>query len=176
MEQVNIAEYNPEWAAEYEQEKTKITQALQDILLGMEHIGSTSVPGLGAKPIIDMMAGIRDLEELKPFHIERLAEIGYEYVEHAHFPERRFFRRGQWRAGTHHLHIYAFHGEHWNQQLLFRNYLLTHPDAVEEYLHLKKNMAELYPNDRAKYTEAKAPFIQSILQEASKMTKGNDLL
>ncbi|BFH14685.1 hypothetical protein PMJ10TS2_43130 [Paenibacillus melissococcoides] len=106
MEIVVIADYDPGWARDYEQEKRAIEEALPDIVVAVEHIGSTSVPGLGAKPIIDMMAGVHRLEALTEGHIDRLAAIGYEYVPKPDWPESRFFRRGPWRAGTHHLHFY----------------------------------------------------------------------
>ncbi|GIO29836.1 MULTISPECIES: GrpB family protein [Paenibacillus] len=166
MEQVNISEYNPHWAWEFEQEKLKIAEALEGIVLGIEHIGSTSVPGLGAKPIIDIMAGVSALDEITPVHRVRLERIGYHFVDHPHFPERRFFRRGEWRAGTHHLHVYRHEGEHWNMQLLFRNYLIRHPEALKDYFRLKQNLAQLYPHDRAKYTEAKGSFIRKIIELA----------
>lgn len=168
MEQVTVSAYDPQWAAQYEQDKVLISDALSDIVLGIEHIGSTSVPGLGAKPIIDIMVGIQDLDQLKEEHITRLSGIGYEFVHHPDFPERRFFRRGAWRAGTHHLHVYQYKGDHWNKNLNFRNYLIRHPDALEEYYRLKKVLGEKYKHDRAKYTEAKAPFIQHIIGQAMK--------
>ena len=166
MEQVLITEYTPQWALEFEQEKIKIAEALGDIVLGIEHIGSTSVPGLGAKPIIDMMAGVAALGEIAPLHRDRLEGIGYHFVDHPHFPERRFFRRGEWRAGTHHLHVYRYEGEHWTSQLLFRNYLMRHPEVLKEYFQLKQTLAQLYPHDRVKYTEAKGSFIRKIIELA----------
>lgn len=163
MEQVIISEYNPQWALEFEQEKMKIAEALDGIVLGIEHIGSTAVPGLGAKPIIDIMAGVSALDEITPVHHDRMERIGYHFVDHPHFPERRFFRRGEWRAGTHHLHIYRHGDEHWNTQLLFRDYLIRHPEALKEYFRLKQELAEQHPHDRAKYTEAKGTLIRKII-------------
>lgn len=166
METVVIADYDPEWVREYEQEKQAIEEALADIVAAVEHIGSTSVPGLGAKPIIDIMAGVHRLEALTEAHIERLAAIGYEYVPKPDWPERRFFRRGRWRAGTHHLHIYRHGDPHWEAQLLFRDYVRAHPDIGEQYRQLKLELASLYPHDRVEYTRRKAPFIERVLRLA----------
>lgn len=85
---------------------------------------------------------------------------------HKEFPERRFFRKGQWRAGTHHLHFYQFEGKHWNNQILFRNYLRNNLDVLKEYHQLKVDLAEKFRFDRVSYTENKAPFIQNVLQKA----------
>ncbi|BFH68147.1 hypothetical protein J27TS7_29960 [Paenibacillus dendritiformis] len=166
METVVISDYNPDWVHDYEQEKRAIKEALSDIAVAVEHIGSTSVPGLGAKPIIDIMVGVHRLEDLTEAHIERLAAIGYEYVPKPDWPERRFFRRGRWRAGTHHLHIYRHGDTHWEEQLLFRDYLRSRPDVREQYRQLKLALASQYPDDRVEYTRRKAPFIEHVLRLA----------
>lgn len=162
---VIIEDYNPDWSREFEQEKEKLLEILGNKIISIEHIGSTSVKGLGAKPILDIMVGVNNLDEVDEF-IEPLKEIGYEFVYHKEFPERRFFRRGQWRAGTHHLHIYEFESEHWNNNILFRNYLRTHLDALKQYHQLKKELAEKHRFDRVAYTKAKAPFIQNVIKKA----------
>ncbi|WNQ11971.1 GrpB family protein [Paenibacillus aurantius] len=166
MEQVVITDHNPQWVRQYEQERTAIAEALADIVQGIEHIGSTSVPGLAAKPVIDIMAGVEDLEKVNDRHLHLLERIGYLFVPHPHFPERLFFRRGEWRAGTHHLHVYRYQGKHWVDQLLFKQYLIRHPEAAAEYQSLKGRLAERYQHDRVQYTEAKGPFIEEILKRA----------
>ncbi|MCR8644415.1 GrpB family protein [Paenibacillus sp. N1-5-1-14] len=163
MEEVIITTYDPIWAVDYEVERAKFVTALSDIIVGIEHIGSTSVPGLDAKPVIDMMIGVGDLDVVSLEHIQSLAALGYEYVEKAEFPERKFFRKGAWRAGTHHLHMYTYNSAHWQANLYFRDYLRANPQAVKAYSHLKRELKDLYPNDRVNYTAAKAPFIQRII-------------
>ena len=93
---VVIEEYNEEWSFKYQQEERKIKEVLGDKVIAIEYIGNTSVQGLGAKPIIDFMVGVNDIKEGEEF-IEPLAKIGYEHVYHNEFPNRRFFRKGQWR-------------------------------------------------------------------------------
>ncbi|MFD6440976.1 GrpB family protein [Peribacillus sp. NPDC060186] len=164
---VTIENYNPNWVTEFEQEKAKIKEVLKDKPICVEHIGSTSIKDLGAKPILDIMAGVQHLDDVDKF-IEPLKTIGYEFVVHKEFPERRFFRKGQWRAGTHHLHIYKFGSEEWNNHLLFRDYLRIHSDVRKQYQQVKLNLAQKHRVDRVGYTKAKAPFIRSVIEKAKK--------
>lgn len=165
MEEVKVTDYNAEWINDFEKEKVKINNVMDEITLGIEHIGSTAVPGLGAKPVIDMMVGVKELSQVSPEYIDQLQSINYEYVHKPEFPERLFFRKGQWRAGTHHLHVYVYNGEHWLNNIWFRDYLRSHPKAMDDYYRLKKKLEGLYKTDRVAYTEAKAPFIQSIFSK-----------
>ncbi|MBG9735483.1 GrpB family protein [Paenibacillus alvei] len=166
MEQVIIDAYNPEWIKRYEEERDKIREAVSAICIAVEHIGSTSVPGLGAKPVIDMMLGVREIADVKHEHKERLQAIGYEYVHKPEFPERLFFRRGKWRAGTEHLHVYQYAGEMWQNNIRFRNYLRSHPATKEQYVQLKHALAAQFPHDRVHYTAGKAAFIREIMSKA----------
>lgn len=164
---VIIEDFNADWSKGFVQEKEKLMNILADKIISVEHIGSTSIEGLGAKPILDIAVGVDDLDVVDEF-IEPLKQIGYEFVYHKDFPERRFFRKGKWRAGTHHLHFYEYKSEHWNNQLLFRNYLRNNTEVIKEYHQLKKELAEKYRYDRVLYTEAKAPFIQNVLIKAKR--------
>ncbi|KOR90284.1 GrpB family protein [Paenibacillus solani] len=166
MEEVIVDEYNPNWSREFEEEKIKIINALSDLQVVIEHIGSTSIPGLGSKPIIDSMAGVSSLELIDETYIRNLYDIGYEYVNKPEFPERLFFRRGQWRAGTHHLHVYKYQGKNWNDNILFRDFLKKNPEIKNEYYTLKKKLAEQYKHDRVGYTDGKADFIKGIINRA----------
>lgn len=163
--QIVIEKYTSNWALSFNEEKKLLKDIISDIAISIEHIGSTSVKGLGAKPIVDIMIGVCDLEEIGDF-IEPLSNIGYEHVFHKEFPNRRFFRKGLWRAGTHHLHIYRYESEEWNSNILFRNYLRKHPDVRNQYNQLKIELAQKYSCDRVKYTEAKGPFITDVIQKA----------
>ncbi|GFN33983.1 GrpB family protein [Paenibacillus xylaniclasticus] len=170
---VTIVEYDEAWAMEYQQEARKVMELLGNKAMDIEHIGSTSVLGLGAKPIIDFMLGVHHLSDADEF-IEPLATIGYEYVGHKEFPNRRFFRKGEWRAGTHHLHIYKYKSDEWNKHILFRDYLRAHSDVREQYHQLKKSLAERYRYDRAAYTNAKHPFITGVIERAKAERRGSN--
>ncbi|ERN53863.1 GrpB family protein [Alkalihalophilus marmarensis] len=165
--EIIIEEYNPNWSKQFKLEKVKLKETLSDKVISIEHIGSTSIEGLGAKPILDIAIGVNHLEVVNEF-IEPLKQIGYEFVYHKEFSERRFFRKGKWRAGTHHLHFYQFEREPWNHQILFRDYLRNNPDVLKEYHQLKVNLAEEFRFDRVSYTENKASFIHNVLQIAKK--------
>ncbi|KWU58249.1 hypothetical protein AWW70_21045 [Bacillus mycoides] len=161
-----IKPYQQYWHTEFLNEKNKIVPLLHEEIIAIEHIGSTAVEGLGAKPLIDMMIGVTNLQITGNWR-EVLEEIGYEYVPKK-TPNWLFFRKGKWRAGTHHLHVYIYNSEEWRNNLLFRDFLINHEWAREEYRKLKEMLAATYPFDRVSYTNAKAPFIQNILSLAKK--------
>jgi len=165
---VEIVEYDPKWATLYIKEKRRIQAAVGHIVVAVEHVGSTAVPGLGAKPTIDIMVAVRRLSDADKC-IEPLGSIGYEYQpQHEDtMPERRFFRRGEPPREQHyHLHMVEKRSEFWKQHLLFRDYLRTHPEKAGQYCELKKKLASKYGSDREGYTEAKTQFIESVVKEA----------
>ena len=165
MEQkIVIKPYERNWHEEYLIEKKKFVSLFGGECIAIEHIGSTSVQGLGAKPLIDMMIGVTDLQITEKW-IDDLLKIGYEYVP-KNSPNWCFFRKGKWRAGTHHLHVYIYNSDEWNNNLLFRDFLTKHEWARNEYRELKEKLAAAYPFDRVSYTNAKAPFIQNIIKVA----------
>ncbi len=166
MDPVRIVDYDPAWPAAFEDERGRIARALAglgDGIVAIEHAGSTAVPGLAAKPIIDILVGVRDLsvgeESVRP-----MEALGYEYRGEAGVPGRFYFRKGNPR--THHVHMVVHGGEFWESHIAFRDLLRTRGDLVEEYGALKRKLAERYGNDRVAYTDAKTPFIQAALSHA----------
>lgn len=160
---VELLSYNPLWAEEFEKEKSALEAVFGSRLLAIEHIGSTSVPGLAAKPIIDMVAAVDSFDSLENF-IEPLRVMGYEYMPDRMFADRKFFPKGPASNRTHHLNLVLIGNlEQWIQPIAFRDYLRTHEDARNRYAHLKLSLATKYADDRAAYTRAKSDFIQSIL-------------
>lgn len=165
---VEIVEYDPKWTALYREEKARILAAIGHSVVGIEHIGSTAVVGLGAKPIIDIMVGVNCLSDAQ-LCIEPLASLGYRYQpEHeGTMPERRFFGKGEPPKEQHyHVHMVEKGGEFWRRHLAFRDYLRSHPEASRRYCELKKKLASEYGSDREGYTEAKTSFIESIVAKA----------
>ncbi len=166
---VVIVPYDPQWPGLFKDEKARIARLNGIREVTIEHIGSTAVPGLGAKPILDIMIGVRTLfiadECIKP-----LESIGYRYVPEfeASIPERRFLWKGTQAKRTHHIHIVEKSSDFWERHLLFRDYLRTHPTEAENYYKLKTQMAETYGSDRDGYTDAKSLFIESIIEKAGK--------
>jgi GrpB-like predicted nucleotidyltransferase (UPF0157 family) len=174
-ERVIIVEYNPQWPLLYEEERARILGKAGDALVAIEHMGSTAVPGLGAKPIIDIMAAVRDLADAQRC-IGPLQSIGYEYVPEyeGELPERRYFRKGPPESRTHHLHVVEPTSDFWERHLLFRDFLRQHPEKADEYYRLKRELADHYGQNRVGYTEAKTPFIRSV-EEMARAEKGQSV-
>lgn len=164
---VNLSDYNPNWEKDFEYERKRILAVLGDKVVGIEHIGSTSIKGLEAKPIIDIIVGVQDLDKVSNF-VNPLSEIDYEYVPKPEFKDRKFFRKGLWGQGTCHLHVCKFNSSEWIEKLLFRDYLKLHPQVAEAYASLKKELASKYQFDRPTYTMKKEPFIKTIIEKAKK--------
>lgn len=142
---------------------------IRNKVVAIEHIGSTAVPGLGAKPVIDIMVGLRKISDARDC-IGPLRRIGYEYVPEleAEIPERRYFHKGPSNVPKkhYHLHMVEIHSEFWNVHILFRDYLRTHSDAAQEYYKLKTELAAKHRLNREAYTEAKTSFIRSTIAKA----------
>jgi GrpB-like predicted nucleotidyltransferase (UPF0157 family) len=166
--EVVVVDYDAAWPARFEDEKTRIAAALRDLsdgIVAIEHVGSTAVNGLAAKPIIDIMLGVRDLS-IGERCIHPLEAIGYDYRGEAGIPGRLFFRKGQPRS--HHLHMVRHGSEFWERHILFRELLRRRPDLAAEYGALKKKLAIKYRTQRLEYTDAKTPFIEQALAEIGK--------
>ena len=169
-----IVDYSPEWATEFRKEQARIRGAIGDQVLAIEHIGSTAVPGLGAKPIIDIMVAVEAISNGFDC-IDPLESLGYEHVPYPEFPERLFFRNGPMGEGPYHLHITELMSSFWVDKILFRDFLRAHSEAAQEYFRLKKDLALRYGEDGEKYeayTEAKSPFIKSALERARMESQG----
>ncbi len=164
---VIIADYNPQWPVLYEEESSRILGVIGHQVVAIEHVGSTAVPGLGAKPVIDITVAVRRLADAEEC-IELLPSIGYEYVppDRAGIPERRYFHKGPPEARTHHIHMVELTSDFWERHLLFRDFLRAHPEVAQQYYQLKKELAAKHGEDREGYTEAKTSFIESVVTRA----------
>jgi len=159
-----IADYDPRWPAIYEEEKTQILQTIGDKVVAIEHVGSTAVSGLGAKPIIDIMVAVCHLDDAQAC-VGPLKSIGYEHGLKDPTPECRFFSKGPPEAHRH-LHMAELASDFWQEQLLFRDFLRTHPDVARQYCELKKGLASKHVSDIDAYTDAKTEFIKSVVARA----------
>ncbi len=164
-EAIEIAEYDAAWPAAFEWERGLIADALGGLMLGIEHVGSTAVPGLGAKPIIDITVGIHRLADGEKC-VRPLEGLGYEYRGDGEIPGRHYFRKFTRGERTHHLNIVEHEGDFWARHILFRDYLREHPWEAKRYYDLKVRLAERFGTDRLGYTEAKTEFIESVLARA----------
>jgi len=168
---ITVVAYNPEWPRSYEEEKERILDAIGEHVKSIEHIGSTSVPGLGAKPILDIIAGL-DSQEIADRCLPALAAIGYDDVTPEPTDDDWYYCLGK---GPHspgvHLHLVKHGSGFWMRHIMFRDYLRTHPDTAKEYFELKLRLVEKYADMREVYTESKTDFIENVLENALKGSK-----
>ena len=158
---VEIVDYDPSWPGRFEEEATELRRALAAWLVGpIEHIGSTAISGLAAKPVIDIMAGVETLDASRPA-IAVMADLGYCYAPYRPDSEHWFCKPSP-ALRTHHLHLIPFESRRWNEAIAFRDYLRVHSQIATEYEGLKRRLAQKYRFDREAYTEAKGPFIARI--------------
>ena len=173
-EPVVIVDYDSEWPRLFEEERGRILGAVGPTVVALEHIGSTSVSGLAAKPIIDMLAAFRDLDDYRKC-IEPLRSLGYTYVPEFETavtgdPGARYFHKapdGSPRGtAVYHLHTTALGSDFWERHLLFRDYLRSHPDTARDYAMLKRELATRHGRDWDGYVESKTAFIRTIDETA----------
>jgi len=172
QEDVAIVPYNPDWPRMFEQEKAHLRTCLpQELIRRIEHFGSTAIPHLSAKPIIDMLVEVASLAETKRLIVPVLEAQGYDYFWRPSQGDNVppfyawFIKRDAHGIRTHHIHTVEQHFEHWDR-LLFRDYLRERSDLAEEYQALKYRLAQEYPRDRVAYTQGKTEFIVRVTQIA----------
>ena len=177
QEDLFIAPYNPAWPRMFEEEKRHFLNCLpHELIRRIEHFGSTAIPNLSAKPIVDILVEVTSLEETKRRIVPVLEAQGYDYFWR---PTRDddippfyawFIKRDAEGKRTHHIHMVEHDFEHWDR-LLFRDYLIERPDVAEEYQALKLSLAHDYPNDRVAYAKGKTEFIVRVTQTAKEYYK-----
>jgi GrpB-like predicted nucleotidyltransferase (UPF0157 family) len=162
---IALSPYDPDWPTMFAAEKTRLEQALGARARRIEHHGSTAVPGLAAKPIIDIQVSVEALERLDVF-IAALSPLGYVHVPHADDARCPFFHRPAGWPHTHHVHLVEAGGEEEGRTLAFRDYLRAHPDVASEYEQLKRRIARESDAGtlagREAYAGAKTPFVERI--------------
>lgn len=162
--EIAIADYHPDWPAAFVEESARILAALPGVQL--EHIGSTAVPGLAAKPVIDMMLGVDDIAQYADCVIP-LVMLGYEHWGEHGIPGRHFFsREAADGARTHHVHLVAHGTPFWVRHLAFRDALRADAAQRDAYAALKGRLVAAHGADRAAYTEAKTDFIAQVVAAA----------
>jgi GrpB-like predicted nucleotidyltransferase (UPF0157 family) len=164
-EPVQIVPYDSTWPERFEEERAALAAAISDwVVGGVHHVGSTAVPGLESKPIIDILVGVRDLEESRSC-FERLAALGYVYAPYR-AAEMHWFCKPDPSRRTHHLHLVPSDSARFRDELAFRDYLRSHHDVAQEYGALKRHLAKEFVHDREAYTAAKAEFIRAAVDRA----------
>ena len=162
---IEIVTYDPRWPDLYAEERERVEAVLGDLAESIEHIGSTSVPGLSAKSIIDILVTVAHFGPVDPY-IERLGSLDYTYFPVLGNTARYAFGKGI--PHTHHIHIVGHGSEEHIRPLAFRNYLRTHPEATRQYEMLKRQLADRFRDDRQAYYQAMTDFILSIEMKAQR--------
>jgi GrpB-like predicted nucleotidyltransferase (UPF0157 family) len=163
-----VFDYDANWPILFEQESTRIQQALGSFALAVEHVGSTAVPGLSSKPIIDLMVGVPSLEQATERSIEPIRSLGYNYMpEYASWlPGELFFRKGPPGPWTHHVHLMEPSCPRWEALLVFRDYLRAHSEAAQAYANLKRALAASSVDDIKAYRTGKNIFVEETTAKA----------
>lgn len=166
-ERIEIHPYTPQWEREFSQIGRNMRSALKDIALRIDHIGSTSIPGLAAKPIIDIQISVQNLEPVEPFLVS-LQQLGYCWRKGEKYEKtKRYFRETQGMRRTH-IHVRKLGSWHQQFPLLFRDYMRAHKKDCDEYESVKRELAEQYQDAREKYTDSKSDIFWKIIARADR--------
>lgn len=159
---VKLMPHNKGWFSIFEKEKKLLKKKLGNLAIDIQHIGSTSISRIPAKPIIDIAVGVRSLKDVKKFP-KLLKSSGYKLIEEAGTSYRIFFSKGAEMKRTHHLHVMKYNGRVWKKDILFRDYLRNHKVRAKQYTNLKKSLAKRFSKERLAYTANKSGFINETI-------------
>lgn len=164
MRKVIVSDYNENWKRQFQEAAAEIQEVFGKECIAIHHIGSTAIDGLAAKPIIDLMPVVREIEAVDQFN-SRLEKRGYIAKGENGLPGRRYFQKGG-DERTHHVHIYEKGSNEIKRHLAFREYLKKHPQKAEKYGTLKKELAKKYPIDIESYIQGKEQLVKAIEKQA----------
>ncbi|QOR65358.1 GrpB family protein [Cytobacillus suaedae] len=164
MRKVEVTSYNPTWTKSYQSEAKRIQTIFSPILVNIYHIGSTSIPGLSAKPVIDILVEVSSLEKVDDFN-QDMEKLDYEARGENGIPKRRYFQKGGDNR-THHVHIFEKGNTEIERHVTFRDYLRNHPQEADQYGALKEELAEKFPYDIEKYILGKDSLVKELDEKA----------
>ena len=171
---IEVVPYDPHWAQEYERASEEVMTALGSNLLAIHHIGSTSIPAIRAKPVIDILAVVADLVAVDQRTAE-MERLGYEVMGEFGIAGRRYFRRDDSTGRrTHHVHAFAQGSPHVARHLAFRDFMRSHPKVADEYGELKQKLAAMHPHDMNAYMDGKNGFIKEMEARAIEWLSSSD--
>jgi GrpB-like predicted nucleotidyltransferase (UPF0157 family) len=168
---VRIVEYDPAWPTLADAELRRIEEALGEVAVRLEHVGSTSVPGLAAKPIVDLQLSV-DAILPQERYVQPLERLGYLFAPAPESPDRHFFAKLPDRPRTHHLHVCQAGSEHEFRHVAVRDFLRTHADEAARYAALKRQVVASHPQDRLAYIEGKDEYITALEERAVAWARG----
>lgn len=166
LKNIVVVAYDPAWPGMYASEAEKIARVFGKFLISIEHVGSTSIPNLPAKPIIDIMLVVEDIEMVESLN-PAMIELGYEPKGEYGISGRRHFSKGGDRIRTHNIHTYASGNPEIERHRNFRDYLIAHAHKARQYAEMKAHLAQEFPHDMDSYLAGKAVFIKEILAKAA---------
>ena len=163
---VKLVPHHPEWDALFRAEKAKLLEALGDLIADIQHVGSTAIPTISAKPIIDIAVLVKSIEEACR-QVAKIEALGYQRKQE-NKPERLFFTKGPEENRIVYLHIGDTSTNYIQDMITFRDFLIQNPSQAKKYMEIKSKLAEKFADDREHYTAAKEEFVQDVLKKASK--------
>lgn len=172
---VEVVPYNPNWRSQFENESKHIKLALGENVLNIHHIGSTSIPNIYAKPVIDFLIEVQDIAKVDE-QSSAMEALGYEVMGEFGIPGRRYFRKENEEIRTHNVHTFEVNSPEIIRHLAFRDYMIAHPEAAQKYSELKRQLAKQYPNDIYGYMDGKDSFIKEMEQKALVWRKSQEVI
>jgi GrpB-like predicted nucleotidyltransferase (UPF0157 family) len=162
MKKVEVLPHDPNWRHEFENESKRVILVLGKNLVTVHHIGSTAIPNIYAKPIIDMLVEVHDITQVDKCN-SAMEALGYEVMGEFGISGRRYFRKdNQMSVRTHHVHTFKVNSKEVERHLAFRDYMVAHHKDAQKYSELKRQLAKQYPNDINGYMDGKDGFIKEI--------------
>ncbi|TYR74106.1 GrpB family protein [Rossellomorea vietnamensis] len=168
--QVILTDHSNNWKRLFQKEKQLLINIIGESIEDIEHFGSTSIEGIKAKPVLDILVGVNRMEDFNKFDRSLMKAEGYYHLPGVKLQGKQVFAKFsdlETLTKTHILHVVEFKGKWWNEHLTFRHYLNSHPLAAKEYEELKNKLASQYPADESAYTEGKYQFVQDIVKRAN---------
>jgi GrpB-like predicted nucleotidyltransferase (UPF0157 family) len=165
--EIEVVPHNPNWGAVFQAEADLLAEIFGSEALAIEHIGSTAIPGIKAKPIIDILIAVKDIERVDSFN-EQMIALGYDPRGEFGIPGRRYFSTGHSETDRpRHVHAFQSDNPQVARHIDFRDYMRAHPDDAQAYSRLKESLAEKFPDDRESYTGGKSEFIREMDRKAA---------
>jgi GrpB-like predicted nucleotidyltransferase (UPF0157 family) len=165
MRKIEVLPHNPNWKQDFAEELKLVADALGNNVIKIHHIGSTSIPGIYAKPIIDMLVEVANIDQVDAFNPPMIA-LGYEVMGEHGIPGRRFFMKEINQIRTHHIHAFKVGSHDVERHLAFRDYMILYPESAQKYSELKQDLAKKFPNDIESYMDGKNGFIKNMEKHA----------
>ncbi len=165
VKKVKVVPHNPNWPNLFRAEADRIAAVLGQEVIAIHHIGSTAIPGIKAKPVLDFLIEVRDIDQIDDFNAEMI-KLGYQPRGEYGIPGRRYFSKKTSSTSTHHLHTFQSGNPEVERHLNFRDYMRAHPEDAQTYSRLKEELARKFPEDIEGYIEGKGGFIKEIDKKA----------